>query len=377
MNNIIYLDNSSTTKPCEKCREYISQALCENWGNPSSLHTLGIEAEMLVERAREFLAEKISASPEEIIFTSGGTEANNTAVLSAEKSRSRKAVTTVIEHPSVSEPFKRLEEHGFSVKRISCGADGVISTDELEKSLESDTALVSIMLVNNESGAVQPIEEAEKIIRRCSPRALIHCDAVQAFGKLPVNVRKLGVDMLSVSAHKIGGPKGIGFLYRRRGIKMPCLISGGGQERGMRSGTESVPLIAGFLGAAEELGEIRESLSHVSELKSYAAERLLRSGLAEINSPEDALPYILNISVNGYRSETLLHFLEQRGIYVSSGSACAKGHKSYVLAAMGLSPDRIDSALRLSFSKNNTKEEIDLTVAALQEATQRLRRSKI
>lgn len=374
---MVYLDNSATTKPCKRCCDNINRALTENWGNPSSLHMLGIEAEMLLNEARDVLAARLSAQPEEIIFTGGGSEANNTAINAAQKSRSRKIITTEIEHPSVLEPVARLEENGFSVKRIGCGADGVISLDELETALEEDTALVSIMAVNNETGAIQPVSEAAKIIRKKAPKAIFHCDAVQAFGKLSLNVKKLGVDLLSVSAHKIHGPKGTGILYCRRGLKIPCLISGGGQERGMRSGTEAVPLIYGFAGAAEELGGITAEYERVRQLNLYARERIKEAGFAEINSPEGALPYILNISVLGYRSETLLHFLEQREIYVSSGSACAKGHTSYVLKAMGLDRAHIDSALRLSFSKNNTKEDIDLTVAALGEAVQRLRANKI
>ncbi|MBO5019552.1 MAG: cysteine desulfurase [Clostridia bacterium] len=379
MKHIIYLDNSATTKPSKKACEYINKALTDNWGNPSSLHTMGIDAEITVDNARECIARKIGARADEIIFTGSGTEANNTAVLSAlaRKNRGNRVITSAIEHPSVLETVKRLENEGFEVIRLGCDSSGKINLDELEKALNDKTVLVSIMLVNNEVGSIQPIAMAGGLVRKLSPNALFHTDAVQGFGKMDINVKKLGVDLLTASAHKIHGPKGIGFLYCKKGINIAPFITGGGQERGMRSGTEAVPLIAGFMGAAEELGDISRNLADINELNLYAREVFSNSGFAEINSPEDALPYILNISVTGYRSETLLHFLESRGIFVSSGSACAKGEASYVLKALGLDKKHSDSALRLSFSKNNTKEDIDLTVAALEEATKKLRRSDI
>lgn len=377
LERIVYLDNSATTKPCKKACEYINNALDENWGNPSSLHMLGINAEILMNEARSCIADKISAGSDEIIFTASGTEANNTAVFSAKKSRNRKVVTTVLEHPSVLEPVKRLEEEGFEVVRLGTDNQGVIKLDELEQLVDEKTALVSVMLVNNEIGSIQPIAEAVKLVRKKSPNTLFHCDAVQAFGKIPINVKKLGIDLLSASAHKIHGPKGIGFLYCRKGVKIPAFINGGGQERGMRSGTESVPLIAGFMGAVKELPPDKDGLQKINELNCYAREKLGECEFVKINSPISALPYILNISLPSYRSETLLHFLENKGIYVSSGSACAKGEASYVLKALGLSRSDADSALRLSFSRYTTKEDIDLTVAALTQAVAQLRRSKI
>lgn len=377
LERIVYLDNSATTKPCKKACEYINNALVENWGNPSSLHMLGINAEILLNEARECIADKISASSDEIIFTASGTEANNTAVCAVRKSRNRKIITTVLEHPSVLEPVGKLEEEGFEVVRIGCDNEGVIKLDELSDALDEKTALVSIMLVNNEIGSVQPIAEAVKTVRRLAPNALFHCDAVQGFGKMPINVKKLGIDLLSASAHKIHGPKGIGFLYCRKGVKIPAFINGGGQERGMRSGTESVPLIAGFMGAVKELPSDKLGAEKIAELNAYAREKLGECEFIKINSPISALAYILNISVPAYRSETLLHFLESKGIYVSSGSACAKGEASYVLKALGLSRTDADSALRLSFSRYTTKEDIDLTVSALNQAVTQLRRSKI
>lgn len=375
---MVYLDNSATTKPCERAVKYINDALTINWGNPSSLHTLGFEAEMVVNKAREEIAKSLSASPDEIIFTGSGTEANNTAIMAAisKKSGGNRIITTAIEHPSVLNTVKRLEKDGFEVIKVGIGKDGKISLDELKEKLNDKTVLVSIMLVNNEIGTVQPVSEAVKLIKSIAPRALVHCDAVQAYGKIPVNVKKMGVDMLSASGHKIHGPKGIGFLYCKKGVALPPFITGGGQEKGRRSGTEAVPLIAGFLGAVEDLPDIKKQYEKAAEIRDYAANKFSASDFISVNSPEDAIPYILNISVPGYRSETLLHFLESKEIYVSSGSACAKGEQSYVLSALGLDRQRSDSALRISFSRENTTEDIDLVFSALKDATSRLTRSK-
>lgn len=377
MERIIYLDNSATTKPCKKALEYMNKALTECWGNPSSLHTLGIDAEMLVSDARKAVAKAISAREDEIIFTGSGTEANNTAVMTAlsRKKTGNRIITTKIEHPSVLETVKRLEASGFEIVYIGCNSEGIVNLDELEAALDSKTVLVSIMAVNNEIGSVQPINEASRLIKQKAPNAIFHCDAVQAFGKITLSVKALGVDLMTVSGHKIHGPKGIGFLYCRKGVNIAPLISGGGQERGLRSGTEPVPVIAGMYGAVESLGDLKKQYDYIKELNLYARKIFLASGIIEINSPENALPFILNIAVTGYRSETLLHFLEQKNIFVSSGSACAKGKPSYVLEAIGISPKLADSSLRLSFSKDNTKEDIELTIEALKNAAAKLRRS--
>ena len=379
MEHIIYLDNSATTKPCKKTCEYINKALTDCWGNPSSLHEIGIDAEILVNEAREKIAKTISAKPQEIIFTGSGTEANNTAIMAALslKKRGNRIITSKIEHPSVLQTVKRLEDMGFEIIRLDCDSNGVIDINQLENELNEKTVLVSIMQVNNEIGSVQPVGEIVKLTRKLSPNALVHCDAVQSFGKMQINVKTLGVDMLTASAHKIHGPKGIGFLYCKSGVNLPPLITGGGQERGLRSGTEPVPLIAGFLGAVEDLPDLKKQYEITESLNKYARQIFLDSGFININSPENALPYILNISVIGYRSETLLHFLESKNIFVSSGSACAKGETSYVLAALGLSKAHADSTLRLSFSKDNTKEDIDLCLTALKEAVSKLRRKDI
>ena len=376
MERLIYLDNSATTKPCDKAIEYMNACLKTTWGNPSSLHRLGMEAEIILNDARENIAKFIKASPDEIIFTGSGTEANNTAIMSvADKKWGNRVITTEIEHPSVLETVKRLEEKGFEVIKLKTDSEGVISFDELKDALTAKTVLVSIMLVNNEIGSIQPIKEAVKLVKSLSPKAVFHCDAVQGFGKLPINVKDLGLDLLTASGHKVFAPKGIGFLYCKKGVTIKPFVTGGGQERGLRSGTESVPLIAAFDGAVASLSDINKSLEEMKSLNDYAIKSFVDSGFIKINSPENALPYIINISVVGYRSETLLHFLERKNIFVSSGSACAKGEQSYVLKGLGLSQAETDSALRISLSHHNTKEDIDALVSALKEATQRLRRS--
>lgn len=378
MKGIVYLDNSATTKPCQRSIEYMNNALCNNWGNPSSLHLMGIEAEMIMNSARRTIADFIKASEDEIIFTGSGTEANNMAILSAlSRKWGNRVITTAIEHPSVLQTVKRLEENGFEVIRLSTGKDGKISLHDLSEALNSKTVLVSIMLVNNETGAIQPIAEASHLIKEASPSAIFHCDAVQAFGKLPINVKKLGVDLLTASGHKVHAPKGIGFLYCRKNVKIQPLITGGGQEKGMRSGTESVPLVAALEGAVMDLKKNPDTVKKVEAVRDYAVDLFRKSGFIKINSPEGSLPFILNVSVPGYRSETLLHFLESKNIFVSSGSACAKGEKSYVLSSLGLSGAEIDSALRLSFSRENTAEDIDAVYEVLTQATQKLRRSNV
>lgn len=376
---MVYFDNSATTKPCSKAIEYINEALTNNWANPSSLYDLGMNAEILVSKARQAIAKVISAREDEIIFTSSGTEANNTAVMAAlyRKGIGKRIITTEIEHPSVLETVKRLEDEGFEVIRLKAQSDGTVSLSQLESCLDSKTVLVSIMMVNNEIGTIQPIKEASKLIRKLSPRAYFHCDAVQAFGKVSINVKNLDVDMLTASAHKIHGPKGVGFLYCKKGVAIKPFITGGGQEKGLRSGTESVPLIAGFLGAVESLPDLKKQQEQLREIKEYAISKFKECEKIIINSPCQSVPFILNISVMGYRSETLLHFLESKQIYVSSGSACSKGEQSYVLSALGLDKKRTDSALRLSFSRYTEKEEIDLCLSALVEAVKRLRPSNI
>lgn len=379
MQKVVYLDNSATTKPCDAAINNLSFALLDEWGNPSSLHDMGFRAQRLLDGTRKSVAAVIKCREDEIFFVGSGTEANNTAILGAayaRQKRGKRIVTTAIEHPSVLEPMKKLESEGFEVICLKPQKNGVVSVEDLECAIDKNTILVSIMLVNNETGAIQPIRSAAQIIKSVNAPALLHCDGVQAFGKIPINIGDMGVDLFTASAHKIHGPKGIGLLYIKKGVTIRPLILGGGQEKNMRSGTESVPLVYGLKGAVDSLGNIAENQRRQRELWLYAKQRLIDTGLVKVNSNDECLPYILNVSVEGYRSETLLHFLESQGVYVSSGSACAKGEGSYVLKASGLSRERIDSALRISFCKDNTKEDVDALTQAIIQATQKLRRSK-
>lgn len=374
----VYLDNSATTKPCEKAIQNINYALVENWGNPSSLYDMGFHAQTLVDQTRKSVSALLKCREDEIYFVGSGTEGNNTAILGAahaRQKRGKRIVTTSIEHPSVLETVKRLKQDGFEVVYVKPQSDGCVSVEDLRNAISKDTILVSIMLVNNEVGSLQPVTAAAKIIKEVGAPALLHCDGVQAFGKMPISLYELGVDLFTASGHKIHGPKGIGILYIKKGVTIKPLLTGGGQEKNMRSGTESVPLIYGLCGAIDSLGNTNENLKKQKELWNYAKDTLLDTGLVTINSSDQVLPFIINISVEGYRSETLLHFLESQGVYVSSGSACAKGEGSYVLKEMGFSRNRIDSALRISFSRDNTKEDIDILKDALIGATQKLRRS--
>lgn len=378
LNRPIYLDNSSTTAVCPTAVKYINDALL-TYGNPSSLHVMGMEAESIVLLSREAVSRVLGCTPKEIYFTGSGTEANNTAIFgaaAARRKRGRRIVTTAIEHPSVLEAIACLEEQGFEVIRIKPRENGSINEGDLYDAINADTILVSIMLVNNETGAVLPVRAAKDAIKKVGAPALLHCDAVQAFGKIPCFVSNLGVDLLSASAHKINGPKGIGILYKAKDVHIKPLIYGGGQEGGLRSGTESVPLIAGLHGALKELPAPHEFLVKTKLLRDYAAEKLLSTGFIEINSSDEAVPFILNISMPGYRSETLLHFLESKNIFVSSGSACAKGKGSYVLLSQGLPQQKVDSALRISFGRFNSKEDADCLYEALMEAKQKLRGTK-
>lgn len=376
---IHYLDNSATTKPCKESIDTMRICLEEKWGNPSSLYSLGIDAEDILLETKETIAKKLSCRCDEIYFTSGGTEANNIAIQGAINSRikrGRRIVTTEIEHPSVKETIKSFESRGLEIIYLKPDSTGKIPKEEIDKAITPDTIFVSMMLVNNEMGAIQPVAYAADAIRRVSAPALLHTDAVQGFGKLDIKPSALGVDLLTASGHKIHAPKGIGFLYIKKGVHLSTLIYGGGQQSGMRSGTEPVPLIAALNGAIKALPDTKSSLAKVGLLCDYAKRELLKIGFVEINSPSDALPYVLNISVIGYRSETLLHFLEAKNIFVSSGSACAKGELSQTLRAIGLSKERIDSALRISFSRFSTTEDIDKLCEALQAATSKLRRNK-
>ena len=356
----IYLDNSATTRVCEKSAEKVLELMTQCYGNPSSLHKKGLEAQREVAHARQAVAVSLGAQPREIIFTSGGTEANNLAVLggaAAGRRRGKRIVTTAIEHPSVLEPMRQLEKEGFEVVFLTPDTDGRVPEEAVLKAVTGDTILISVMAVNNELGSIQPIEVLKKAVKRAGAPALVHVDGVQAYGKLPLRPEKLGIDLLTVSGHKIHGPKGVGALYVSKNARILPRTFGGGQERELRPGTEAAPLIAGLGAAAEELPDWRQAYSRMEKLRDYTLQKL--SGLegVEVNSPVEGLPYLLNFSALGIRSETMLHFLAQRGIYVSSGSACAKGKQSHVLKAAGLPDSRISSAIRVSLSRESIERD--------------------
>lgn len=376
VSKLVYLDNSATTKPCETAVKRIINVLRENWGNPSSLHGLGIKAEQQMNEARQAVADLISCRSDEIFFTSGGTEANNIAIMGAVNARRRRGnriVTTSIEHSSTLETVVEFEKRGFDVVYLKPDSDGKVSQEDIINAVTQDTILVSIMLVNNETGAIQPVKTASEAIKRANSPALLHCDAVQAFGKINLKPTEIGADLMTFSAHKFHGPKGIGGLYKSKNVKILPSAFGGSQENGLRAGTEATPLIAGLYGAIEEFADFDKQLVQIKKLRDYAVEQLSQIESVSFNSPPDALPYIINISVDGKKAETMMHFLEARNIYVSSGSACAKGKGSHVLRSMGLSNSRVDSALRISFSKNNDYEDIDIFIDALKKGISTLK----
>ena len=364
-----YLDNSATTVVSPSAAEKAFKVMTEIYGNPSSLHTKGIEAEKELEQARKALAERLGAQHEEIFFTSGGTEANNLAIFGAAEAKKRSGKRIVVssaEHSSVLEAAKHLEQNGWDVVYITPCADGTISPGDVAEQVDKNTTLVSVMYVNNETGAINPVDEIFELARLKNPDIICHTDAVQAFGKLEIKAKKLGADLISVSGHKVFAPKGVGAIYIKRGVRLVPRQFGGEQEKKVRPGTEPLPLIAAFGEACAEF-DIKENYRLVSELKNYAVQRLSEIDGVLFNSPENALPYVLNITAGRVRSETMLHFLEEREVYVSSGSACAKGKPSHVLSAMGIDKKRADSALRISFSKHNTKEDIDALCEGIRE----------
>lgn len=371
-----YFDNSATTKPCKEAVDAMMDAIENNWGNPSSLHYIGNRANEILEDARKAIAEKLSASPEEIFFTSGGTESNNLALFGAAHKMKRfgkRIVSTSVEHPSVDETLSALEAEGFEVIRLKVNESGKIDEKELYDSVTPDTILISIMLVNNEVGSIMPVECAKRAAMRAKSPALIHCDAVQAFGKLQLRPASMGVDLMTVSSHKIHGPKGVGALYIRKGVKISAHTFGGEQEMKIRPGTEAMPAIAGFAAAAKALPDLNEKLKKATQLRDYMLSRFEEIGGIEINSPSDALPFVTNISVMGIKSEPMMNFLSDKGICVSSGSACSKGKKSRVLVEMGLSHERMESPLRISFSGYTTKEEIDYLCSSIEEGKKIIR----
>ncbi|MEA4966417.1 MAG: cysteine desulfurase family protein [Oscillospiraceae bacterium] len=357
---MIYLDNSATTKPCPEAVSAMTAALTEVWGNPSSVHSLGLAAEHMVREARESVAAKLGAEPDRVFFTSGGTEADNWAIFSAAErlgKRGTHIVTTAVEHHAVLHPMKKLEERGFEVTYLQPDRDGFVSAEALAAALRKDTILVSVMMVNNESGAVLPIPQMIRATRRLSPTALFHTDAVQGFLKMPFSVRTLGADLVSLSSHKIHGPKGCGALYIRSGLPLPPYLHGGGQEQNYRSGTEATPAIAGF-GAACRAADPKAEIARMTAVRDYGRAVLPQVPGLLLLGKQDA-PHILSLSLPGLRSQGVINCLQDDGVFVSAGSACAKGHRSHVLEAMGLPATVIDGSIRVSLSAENTEADLD------------------
>ncbi len=377
----VYFDNSATTKPYDEVIEAVSRGMKEYFGNPSSLHKIGMNCEKRLNEAREYFASTIKCNKEEIYFTSGGSEGNN-LILKGLLKPGHHFITTAFEHHSIISTCKQLEEKGVKVTYLDVDSEGRISLEDLEEAITKDTVLVSIMQVNNEIGVIQDIEAIGKLIKERSSRAKFHVDAVQGYGKLPIDVNKSNVDFLTVASHKIHGPKGVGFIYIKKGIILNSLISGGSQEKGIRAGTENLPGIIGFEKAAQMTFEEMESrYDKVLELKKYFVERLNEIKDIRVNGEIDGFsPYILNVSFLGVRAEVLLHLLEEQNIYVATGSACTSkssaAHGSYVIKSLGLSNKEVESAIRFSFSYENTKEEVDYTIDVLKKSLMFLRRVK-
>jgi cysteine desulfurase len=375
----VYLDNSATTRPYEEVIETVVEGMRVYYGNPSSAHSLGVKAERKINEAREIAAKTINAGKDEIIFTSGGSESNNFLIKGFAKAGS-KIITTKIEHPSVMNTCIELEREGVEVVYLDVDHRGLISLKELSDNIDKDTVLISIMHVNNETGVIQDIESAGKLIKEKSSRARFHVDAVQSYGKLKIDVQKWKVDLLSASGHKIHGPRGSGISYVRRGLSPKPLICGGGQEKNLRSGTENLSAITGFAAASDIMNKNMEaSYLKVKDVKDYFINKLQVFKDIKINSVgEEYSSYILSVSFSGVKGEVLLHLLEADGIYVSTGSACSakKNGDSYVLKAVGLEKNNINGTIRFSFNESNTRSEIDYTVDKLEKSLVFLRKLK-
>lgn len=377
-----YLDNSATTLVSQGVKDIVIKTMTEDYGNPSSMHMKGVESERYVREARETIAKALKVNEKEIIFTSGGTESNNLALIGmamANQRAGRHLITSSIEHASVLNTMKYLEEQGFSVTYLPVDEAGRVRLEDLKEAMREDTILVSIMYVNNEIGTAEPVGEIGKFLKEEYPKVLFHVDAIQAFGKYRIYPKRLGIDALSVSGHKIHGPKGCGFLYVSEKAKIKPIIFGGGQQKGMRSGTDNVPGIAGLGQAVKEAGEhLEENVERMYELRQYFMERLSEINQIRINSPKgrEGAPHIVNVSFLGVRSEVMLHDLESKKIYVSAGSACSSNHPhiSETLSGIGLSPEEIDSAIRFSFSVNTTREELDYAVDTIKDRISTLRK---
>ncbi|MGN0156904.1 MAG: cysteine desulfurase family protein [Lachnospiraceae bacterium] len=378
----VYLDNSATTRCFDDVAAYMTQVMCADYGNPSSLHTKGVQAEKYVRQARETIAKNLKVNEKEILFTSGGTESDNLALIGtafANMRAGKHLITTAIEHPAILQTMQYLEQQGFRVTYLPVDRYGRISLEELDRAITNDTILVSIMHTNNEIGALEPIAEAGALIKQRNPNIVFHVDAVQGYGKFRIYPKRMGIDLLSVSGHKIHGPKGIGFLYVDEKVKIRPIIFGGGQQKGMRSGTENVPGIAG-LGRAVELvyGHLEEDTERLYRLKERLINGVTQIPDVTINgyTGRESAPHVISVSIRGVRSEVLLHALEDRGIYVSAGSACSsnKPAVSATLRAIGTEKELLDSTIRFSLSVFTTEEEIDYTIRCLYDIIPMLRK---
>lgn len=377
-----YLDNSATTQCDPRVAEKIMQMMTVDYGNPSAMHRKGVEAENYIREAKEIIAKTLKVQEKELIFTSGGTESNNLAILgcaAANHRMGRHLITTKIEHPSVANVMKHLEEQGYEVTYLPVDEKGIVKLQALKEALRPDTMLVSVMYVNNEIGAVQPVEEISRLIRENNPATLFHVDAIQAYGKYRIFPKKSGIDLLSVSSHKIHGPKGVGFLYCDRRVKIRPIMFGGGQQHDLRSGTENVPGIVGMAEAAREAyTDLEKKIDNLYEVKAHFIEKIGSLDGVRINglTGRESAPHIVSVSFPGVRSEVLLHSLEDREVYASAGSACSsnKPAVSATLKAINVPKEQLDSTLRFSFSVHTTKEEIDYCAEVLAELLPKLRR---
>ena len=380
-----YLDNAATTRVFDSVRDIMMQTLEEDYGNPSSMHAKGINAEKYIINAKNIIAKNLKVDAKEIVFTSGGTESNNMALIGTALANNRTGkhiITTNIEHPSVHNPLIFLEDCGYEATYLPVDGNGKVRMDKLEAAIRTDTILVSIMYVNNEVGAVEDIEAISKLIKSKNANTVFHVDAIQAFGKFKIYPKRLGIDLMSVSGHKIHGPKGVGFLYIRDKVKIKPIIYGGEQQKGMRSGTENVPGIAGLGKAVEEIYTNHDDkIANLYELKQYFIDEIRKLEGTTVNAVDlptlrETAPHIVSVSFDGIRSEVLLHSLEDKGVYISSGSACASNHPglSGTLRAIGVKKELLDSTIRFSFSVNTTKEEIDFAIEQLSEILPVLRR---
>lgn len=378
----VYLDNSATTRCYESVRDVVGKVMCEDYGNPSSMHRKGIEAERYMREAKETFAGLLKVQEKEIFFTSGGTESDNLALIGCAKANSRAGkhlITSSIEHPAILNAMQHLEEEGFRVTYLPVDKEGKIRLDALKEALCQETILVSIMYLNNEIGSVQPIAEAVRIVKSYNPHILFHTDAVQGFGKYHIYPKRMGIDLMSISGHKIHGPKGIGVLYVNEKAKIKPILFGGQQQKNIRSGTENVPGIAGIGVAAKEIyRDLDEKVAYMRRLKNFFIEEISQMDRVKVHGliGEDSAPHIVSVGIAGVRSEVLLHALEDSGIYVSSGSACSSNHPSIsgVLRGIGTEKEYLDSTLRFSFSEFTTMEEVEYTLKMLRQYVPMLRK---